>query len=194
MSWEQTLVVDRGKVWFEGVGQDGIYKVIGLLDCRSETDEPFKVWFEKVDYEPEFEVPNQETAFFVNDYVSKPQRAVKFKARQAPSGEPPPDFREFCRRLVQLREDEQERGWVFSTDMLVRLLPRDSIDRDQPLRIFIGDPPYECTEGNFVRFAHFEKPFKLIPDTGKVDLQGIRSVEGFAQILKEFYGWPLEKE
>jgi len=193
MPWEKVLTVNSGKVWLHRTGAEGQYKVTGLADCETEEQEPFKVWFEKVDYEPGFPVPQQDTGFFVNTYVSAPARALKLKARRDPAGDIPKLFRKFCTLLVDPPEG-QEAGYIFSTgDLLVRTT-HEPTDQGERLAIHIGEPEWEHVEGNFVWFAHYAQPFTLIPDPGKLDLKGIPSADNFADILRDFYGWPLGKE
>ena len=194
MSWQKLLTVNSGKVWFEGTREEGKCKVSGLVDCVSDNEEPFKVWFEKVDYEPEFEVPEQDTGFWVNTYVSESARALKLRARGEPAGDAPPLFRKFCTRLV-IPPEGQKLGYIFSTDDLRVMLTHEPLHQGEPLRIFISDREYGESEANFVRFAHFEKPFTLIPDPRLLDLNEIKSPQAFADVLKDkrFYGWPLDR-
>jgi len=195
MKWQKLLIVSNGRVWFEKTTPEGTYKVVGLVECESGEQEPFKVWFEKVDYEPESEVPERETAFFVNTYLSKPECAVTLTARRVPTGDPPPKFLGFCKQLVDPQGAHYSRGCVFSTGELRVRLTDKPLDQGEPLHISIRDRKYGESEGNFVRFAYFAKPFDLIPDPGKVDLSGVTSPEAFADVLKDkrLYRWPLDR-
>jgi hypothetical protein len=193
--WEQHLTVTSGKVWFEPTPEKGRYKVSALLDCESENTEPFKVWFEQVNYEPASEVPERETAFFVNVGVSKPQRSVRLTARRAPSGDPPPQFRDFCKCLVDSPEAHKI-GYIFSTGDLRVRLTHEPLDQGEALQVSISDHKYGEHEGNFVRFAYFAKPFDLVPNPGLVDLSKVLTTEAFTDILKDqrLYAWPLDRE
>ena len=195
MSWQKVLTVSNGKVWFEKTTQEGTYRLVGLVDCESEKEEPFKVWFEKVDYQPHFQVPDRETAFFVNTNVSKPEPAVNLNARRAPAGDPPPKFLDFCKQLVDPEGAHYSRGYIFSTGHLRVTLTHEGLDQGEPLQISTCDPGFEQTRGNFVSFAYFAEPYTLIPDPKLLDLSGIKSPEAFADVLKDkrFYGWPLDR-
>ncbi len=194
MSWDKVLKVNGGKAWFDRAGAEGEYKLTGLVDCESEEQEPFKVWFEKVDYRPDCEVPEQDTAFPITTWVLRNKRRLELKAGQGRQGEQGEPFHRFCKLLVVAEAVPGQHRYSFSTDVRVRFPRHTPLDEGEPLTVTICNPGFEQTEGNFVWFAHFAEPFDLMPDPGKVDLKGIRSSEHFTDILQRTYHWPLDKE